>query len=416
MELCPQCGAELDDTGLCGMCLLGGALQTEPTIAATSATRAMTEGMPGGSQSALEYDDFGNYQIQRVLGQGGMGTVYLAQQIAPLHRMVALKVVKLGMDISQVPSRFNYERQAVAQTDHPNIARVYDACATQKGRPYFVMEYVDGIPITTYCDQHRLNTLERLRLFMPVCEAVQHAHQKVVIHRDIEPSNVLVTEVSGQPLAKVIDFGIAQAMDQAGAEGATLNMLTQLGQFVGTPEYMSLEQADVMAGSVDATSDVYSLGVLLYELLAGAVPFDGATLRKAGVAELLRIIREDEAPAMPAKLTGMGASANTLTVGTKLQMKQADASGDAGCRYLAPADAADTNSRYACRGMSMYAFAALWPRLRGTPCSAVVDKTELKGLWNFDMKWPRSAATQGAGDEIKSSYNNRRTPLIEKQD
>lgn len=302
MELCTQCGAELDDDGLCGMCLLGGALQTNPTM-------SPTEGIPAGSQSALEYDNFGNYHILRVLGEGGMGTVYLAEQTAPIHRMVALKVVKLGMDTSRVLSRFAYERQSVALMDHPHIARVYDAGATEKGRPFFVMEYVDGIPITHYCDQHRLNTIERLRLFLPVCEAVQHAHQKGVIHRDLKPSNVLVTEIDGHPIAKVIDFGIAKAMDQ-GAADAT--MLTELGQFVGTPEYMSPEQADVMTGAVDATSDVYSLGVMLYELLAGAVPFDAATLRKAGMAELLRIIREEEAPAMPAKLTGLGATATGI--------------------------------------------------------------------------------------------------------
>jgi tetratricopeptide (TPR) repeat protein len=213
------------------------------------------------------------------------------------------------MDTSRVLSRFAYERQSVALMDHPHIARVYDAGATEKGRPFFVMEYVDGIPITHYCDQHRLNTIERLRLFLPVCEAVQHAHQKGVIHRDLKPSNVLVTEIDGHPIAKVIDFGIAKAMDQ-GAADAT--MLTELGQFVGTPEYMSPEQADVMTGAVDATSDVYSLGVMLYELPAGAVPFDAATLRKAGMAELLRIIREEEAPAMPAKLTGLGATATGI--------------------------------------------------------------------------------------------------------
>ena len=324
MELCTQCGAELDDNGLCGMCLLGGALQTNPTM---TPTEGIPGGTPTGTQQALEYDNFGNYHILRVLGEGGMGTVYLAEQTAPIRRMVALKVVKLGMDTSQVLSRFAYERQSVALMDHPHIARVYDAGATEKGRPFFVMEYVDGIPITQYCDRHRLNTQERLRLFLPVCEAVQHAHQKGVIHRDIKPSNILVTEIEGYPIAKVIDFGIAKAMDQAGNDAT---MLTELGQFVGTPEYMSPEQADVMTGAVDATSDVYSLGVVLYELLAGAVPFDAATLRKAGLAELLRIIREEEAPSMQAKLSGMGGTATGIAQRrrTALPALRRDLSGD----------------------------------------------------------------------------------------
>ena len=271
MELCTQCGAELDDTGVCGMCPLGAAIETNPTMCPTE---GIPGGTPAGGQHALEYDNFGNYQIQRVLGEGGMGTVYLAEQTAPMQRTVALKVVKLGMDTSNVLSRFAYERQSLALMDHPHIARVYDAGATGKGRPFFVMEYVDGIPITNYCDQHRMSTGERLRLFLPVCEAVQHAHQKGIIHRDLKPSNVLVVEMDGHPIAKVIDFGIAKAMDQAGSD-ATL--LTEMGQFVGTPEYMSPEQAGVMSGAVDATSDVYSLGVMLYELLVGAVPFDSVT-------------------------------------------------------------------------------------------------------------------------------------------
>jgi serine/threonine protein kinase len=254
----------------------------------------------------VDSDDFGNYRIQRVLGEGGMGTVYRAEQTAPIRRMVALKVVKLGMDSNHVLSRFAYERQALAMMDHPHIARVFDANVTKKGRPFFVMEYVDGVPITKYCDDHCLNTGDRLKLFLPICEAVQHAHQKGIIHRDLKPTNVLVEEIDGRPIAKVIDFGIAKAIDQGGADDP---MLTQLGQFVGTPEYMSPEQADPLNQTVDATSDVYSLGVMLYELLVGAVPFDSSTMRKAGLAEVLRVIREDEAPTLHAKLTGLGHTA-----------------------------------------------------------------------------------------------------------
>jgi serine/threonine protein kinase len=260
-------------------------------------------------QQALEYDSFGPYTILRVLGEGGMGTVYLAEQTQPIHRQVALKVVKSGMDTRQILARFSYERQAVAMMDHPNIAHVYDAGATEKGRPYFVMEYIDGAPITDYCDSRRLTTEERLELFVPVCSAVQHAHQKGVIHRDLKPSNVLVTEQDGRPLPKVIDFGVAKA---TGHEACDMTMLTQFGQFVGTPEYISPEQADVVTNDVDTSSDVYSLGVLLYELLVGAVPFDRLTLRKAGLAEVLRIIREEEAPPLHAKLTAMGQTASEI--------------------------------------------------------------------------------------------------------
>ncbi len=233
-----------------------------------------------------------------------MGTVYLAEQLEPIRRSVALKVVKLGMDTAQVLARFANERQALAMMDHQNIAQIFDAGATTKGRPYFVMEYIEGAPITQYCDRKRITTTERLALFLAVCRAVQHAHQKGVIHRDLKPSNVLVTEQDGAPVPKVIDFGIAKATDKWAVEKT---LLTQFGQIVGTPEYASPEQADTMTGEIDETSDVYSLGVLLYELLIGAVPFDTATLRNAGLAEMLRIIREDEAPSLPRKLTSMGA-------------------------------------------------------------------------------------------------------------
>ena len=238
-----------------------------------------------------------------------MGTVYLAEQREPIRRCVALKVVKLGMDTGQVLARFANERQALAMMDHPNIARIFDAGATPKGRPYFVMEYIEGVPITQYCDGKRMTIGKRLELFLAVCRAVQHAHQKGVIHRDLKPSNVLVMEQDGAPVPKVIDFGIAKATDKWAVENT---LLTQFGQMVGTPEYASPEQAEVMTGDVDESSDVYSLGVLLYELLIGTVPFDAARMRQAGLAEMLRIIREEEAPPLSRKLTSMGAAATDI--------------------------------------------------------------------------------------------------------
>ena len=238
-----------------------------------------------------------------------MGTVYLAEQREPIRRRVALKVVKLGMDTGQVLARFAKERQALAMMDHPNIARIFDAGATPKGRPYFVMEYIEGVPITQYCDRKRMIIGQRLEVFLSVCRAVEHAHQKGVIHRDLKPSNVLVTEQEGRPLAKVIDFGIAKATDQWAVENT---LITQFGEMVGTPEYASPEQAAVMTADVDETSDVYSLGVLLYELLIGAVPFDAARMRLAGLAEMLRIIREEEASPLSRKLGTMGAAATGI--------------------------------------------------------------------------------------------------------
>jgi serine/threonine protein kinase len=238
-----------------------------------------------------------------------MGTVYLAEQREPIRRRVALKVVKLGMDTSQVLARFANERQALAVMDHPNIARILDAGATPKGRPYFVMEYIEGVPITHYCDRNRVTIGQRLELFLAVCRAVQHAHQKGVIHRDLKPSNVLVKEQDGTPLPKVIDFGIAKAIDQWAVENT---LLTQFGQMLGTPEYASPEQADVMTGAVNETSDVYSLGVLLYELLVGTVPFDAARLRQAGLSEMLRIIREEEAPPLSRMLNAMRWAADDI--------------------------------------------------------------------------------------------------------
>src|SRR5256884_4391928 len=305
MPNCPQCGAELgsdDPAGLCPKCLIQGA------FASSGADEFRTETVGPATTMALD-EDFGRYRIIESLGEGGMGTVYLAEQLEPIRRRVALKVVKLGMDTSQVLERFSNERQALAMMDHPNIARIFDAGATPKGRPYFVMEYIDGAPITQYCDRIRMPTAERLALFLAVCRAVQHAHEKGVIHRDLKPSNVLVMEHDGAPVPKVIDFGIAKATDKWAVENT---LLTQFGQIVGTPEYASPEQADTVKGDIDESSDVYSLGVLLYELLIGAVPFDTATLRNAGCAEMLRIIREEEAPSLSRKLTSMGATATEV--------------------------------------------------------------------------------------------------------
>jgi serine/threonine protein kinase/tetratricopeptide (TPR) repeat protein len=289
-----------DPAGLCPKCLIQGAFDSS-----VGAEESGTQTIDTATAAAGD-DDFGRYHILRPLGEGGMGTVYLAEQREPIRRFVALKVIKLGMDTGQVLARFANERQALAIMDHPNIARIIDAGATPKGRPYFVMEYIEGVPITQYCDRKRMTIGERLELFLAVCHAVQHAHQKGVIHRDLKPSNVLVMEQEGAPVPKVIDFGIAKATDQWAAENT---LLTQFGQMVGTPEYASPEQAEVMTGDVDETSDVYSLGVLLYELLIGTVPFDAARMRQAGLNEMLRIIREEEAPTLSRKLTATGAAA-----------------------------------------------------------------------------------------------------------
>jgi eukaryotic-like serine/threonine-protein kinase len=250
-------------------------------------------------------DRIGPYKLLQQIGEGGCGVVYMAGQEAPVRRRVALKVIKLGMDTKQVIARFEAERQALAMMDHPNIAKVFDAGATETGRPYFVMELVRGIKITDYCDQGNLATTQRLELFVQVCRAIQHAHQKGIIHRDIKPSNILVTVNDGLAVPKVIDFGIAKAT-QGRLTDETL--FTAFEQFMGTPAYMSPEQTVMTSLDIDTRTDVYSLGVLLYELLTGRTPFDAKELLASGLDEMRRTIREKE-PARPSiRLSTMEAS------------------------------------------------------------------------------------------------------------
>jgi serine/threonine protein kinase len=244
----------------------------------------------------------GRYKLLQQIGEGGMGVVYMAEQTEPVVRKVALKIIKLGMDTRNVIARFEAERQALALMDHPNIAKVLDAGATDSGRPYFVMELVRGVPITEYCDKNKLSTKERLDLFIPVCQAIQHAHQKGIIHRDIKPSNVMVTLHDGKPVPRVIDFGIAKATNQRLTEKT---LFTNYAQMIGTPAYMSPEQAEMSGLDVDTRTDVYSLGVLLYELLTGTTPFPSKDLLSLGYGEMQRVISESEPPKPSTRLSTM---------------------------------------------------------------------------------------------------------------
>ncbi len=297
-SLCRQCGSRLEppsQDGICQKCcssLPTDALAPDPAAeTAESSDNSLNRDVP-------EY--IGPYTILESLGKGGMGIVYLAEQAKPIRRRVALKVIRLGMDTEEVIARFKSERQALALMNHPNIAQVFDAGSTERGAPYFVMEFVPGLPITRYCDTQSLGIRERLAIFTQVCDGVQHAHQKGIIHRDLKPSNILVTVQGDKAVPKIIDFGVAKATDHRLTEKT---IYTQQGRLIGTPEYMSPEQAEMSGLDVDTRTDVYSLGVLLYELLAGTQPFSSRELRKLGYDAISRKIREEE-PAKPsAKLS-----------------------------------------------------------------------------------------------------------------
>jgi serine/threonine protein kinase len=285
--------AEVESLLLAGEGVRSSFLQSGP-LGADSDRIGTVSGLEEGHIFAQQF------QLVRKLGEGGMGQIWLAEQTSPVRRQVALKLIKAGMYDEAVVQRFQSERQSLAIMDHPAIAKVFDAGSTPAGQPYFVMEYVPGLPITSYCDQKRLSTRERLALLVKVCEGVQHAHQKAIIHRDLKPSNILVVEVDGKPMPRVIDFGIAKAFSQQ-SENET--MLTRAGGTVGTPGYMSPEQADPSVLDVDTRTDVYSLGVVLYELLTGVLPFDVKQWKTKPFHEVLRQLHEDDPPSPSARIS-----------------------------------------------------------------------------------------------------------------
>jgi non-specific serine/threonine protein kinase/serine/threonine-protein kinase len=297
------------------VCLVRIALDEE----VATASRKGSEPQPGTT--------IGPYRLIEKIGEGGMGVVYRAEQKEPVRRTVAIKLIRGGLDTAQVVARFEAERQALALMDHPGIARIHDAGTTEDGRPYFVMEYVAGDPITTYCDRRRLGTEQRLDLFLEVCDAVQHAHHRGVVHRDLKPPNVLVTEVDGKPAVRIIDFGVAKATRH---KLTARTLVTQLGLAIGTPEYMSPEQASGSGLDIDTRTDVYSLGVLLYELLVGALPFSPEELRRVAFDEALRRIREEDPPRPSQRLAtlGDGSGESAAKRGTDLRTLNRELHGD----------------------------------------------------------------------------------------
>ncbi len=306
---CPHCGAHLPTDalrGVCPRCLMKAGLEGE-----ADATLERPPAIEGPGTKICRY------RLLELVGEGGMGLVYLAEQQEPVRRKVAMKIVKLGMDTKQVVARFEAERQTLAMLEHPNIAHVFDAGATDGGRPYFVMEYVKGKSITKYCDDYKLSVEERLKLFRQVCDGVHHAHQKGIIHRDIKPSNILVSVQDDKAVPKIIDFGIAKAITQPLTEKTSY---TEQGQLLGTPEYMSPEQAEMAYQDIDTRSDIYSLGVVLYELLAGVTPFDAKMLREGGIDHIQQVICEEEPRTPSARLTSLGDKAKAVADSRRTQI------------------------------------------------------------------------------------------------
>jgi serine/threonine protein kinase/formylglycine-generating enzyme required for sulfatase activity len=296
-----------------------GMLAADADPSATRALRDVAQGAATASTATSPPDQVGKYRILTTLGEGGMGTVYLAEQREPVRRRVALKVIKLGMDSKAVLARFDAERRALSLMDHSCIASVLDAGVSAQGQPYFVMEYVKGIPITDYCDQNRAGLQDRIVLFQKVCSGVQHAHMKGVMHRDLKPGNVLVALLDGRPLPKIIDFGLAKATDHHLIE-ATL--FTERGVLIGTPEYTSPEQAQLGSLDIDTRTDIYSLGVLLYELLVGDLPFSRHVLRDGGLLAMQRVIREQDPPRPSTRITMLAALASPCAAARRLEVRE----------------------------------------------------------------------------------------------